>query len=184
MYGVGKILRFQTHAAAVIVHSASLAGLLLDKVARIELHTGQSGIDLHGSAADRRLQRGKMTQLPVPSVNDPIVVVSSRKLQLFKIGSDIPSHSLGYGKIHRRALYLCHLSGRDGSPVRRSIAGSTQPQLMPFYASAVMSLQVEIGMVRGIQYRPLVADAMVVNRQSILLVQKIRDADLLLPRKS
>ena len=164
--GIGKILGFQAHSRTKTIGSPILTCLLVNKIPCIELYAGQRGIAFHHSAGGYP-QCGEMAQFSVPSVYYPVVVISACEFQLFELGTDFFSDSFQASEIHGCSSHFRNLPGGYGAGIRRGITGCFQLQFMSLYVSAVMPLQVKIGMIGQVQNRPSVTDAVIVESQRI-----------------
>src|SRR6185503_10338440 len=81
--GVGKMLRLQTKAVALLVHLPTLAGDgAIEKIAAIKLDAWFTGVDVHYSPAGRFINACCQNGTRTGSIEYPIVVVAPAQFEL------------------------------------------------------------------------------------------------------
>ena len=176
---VGEEVGLQRHAAALAVDNAALAHFI-QKVAGIELDAGAIGENLHGSAGCAVLQNGAGI-----GGNDPVVVVTALKVQRFKVRANVPGDGLGGAEVHGRPLHTLERAGGDAlGIIGIEVVCTNGQQLLHGQIRLFMTGQIKVAVVGHIKDGVLVADAVIDNVQTAVVIQGIGHLNVRISRET
>ena len=126
MHGIRVELGLEADARPADIGGTPLAGLILDKIAGVDLNAGQIGIYIHDKACPVTGEGGNFGEFTAV-IQAPVVVVAHAEIQSLIILFDVPAHGLGDPEVHGRARYGQQLAGGDGNRIRPGEAVGIQP---------------------------------------------------------
>ena len=101
------------------------------------------------------------------------MVIASPEIQCLEVLIDAFAHLVRRTEIHRRPFYRCFWPVRDGGVVRRQVVIGVDGQHMVMYRRVALPGEVEIRMVRQVQYRRFAGNGIVADDYLVLLRQVI-----------
>ena len=172
--GIWGILGLQADAAALAVNNAALAGLLVNEVARVELHAGAVGVDGHCPPGAR------VGQLGAGIAEDlPVVVVAPLEVQRVVIPVNVPPDGLGAAEIHGSAFHAPLLPGGNAFGVIGIEPASGHGQQLPHGSLLLlMARQIEIAVIGQVENGVPVTDRVIGDVQPAVTVQGIGHPDV------
>ena len=112
------------------------------------------------------------------------MVVSLYQLKLFFICTNLFSNLLHGSKIHHSTCHRCKLACRNCSFHNRGVTAGLYHKGMSLYISAVMAVQIEIGVICQIEHCLLITYTMVGQFQRIIFIQSIGNLYLFISREA
>ncbi len=125
-----------------------------------------------------------MAQPGFRTVQNEVVVVAVRKMQLVVIRFDIRADFFLLCKIKGRSGNLPDLTGRDRKLICRGKGIRVDPDLLVQDGACAVSCEIEIGVIGRIDDCSLVGRRLISDLQGILLSQRVRDREFQISRES
>ena len=170
--GVGVILGLQADAAALAVGHATLAGMVGDVVAGIELDAGAIGEDAHTAAGNGVGQSGAGV-----GGDFPVVIVAALEIQRVVISIDVLADGLGLTEVHGGAFNVPQLAGGDAFCIVGSEVTAGESQQLVHGVELFVASQVEVAVVGQVEDGVFVGNGIVFNVQAAVIVQGVGNID-------
>ena len=172
VHSIGIELGFQTDAAALAVVGAALA-VILQEVAGVELDTAAVGGHAHGAAGSRVAEDGAGIAEDLE-----IVVVAALEVEGFVVGFNVTADGLGSTEVHGGAFHVPQFAGGDAFGIGHSKVPGGEGQFLGHGGTGVLLAgEVKVAVVRQIKDGILIADAVVGDEQTIVLLQRVGHMD-------
>lgn len=172
VHGIGVELGFQSHAAALAIVNAALAGFV-QEVSCIELNARAVGVHSHGASGAGILQHGAGAAEDLP-----VVVIAALQVQGLIVGANVPADGLGDAEVHGGTGNAALFAGGDVL----GIIGGEEPsgdgqQLIHGAVRLLLACQIEIGVVGQIEHGVLVRNGIIDDVQPVGGIQLVGDPD-------
>ena len=128
--GIGIVLCFQAKTASLLVVVSGLSILGCNKVSGVELDTGKIGINGHPASGTLVGENSYLFRLGPCGIDNPVVIVSACKLQLFVILVDTVADAGGMSEIKGCSRNCSYLAGRNTARKGGSIMRRVEPERM------------------------------------------------------
>ena len=153
----------------------------VEKISRVELHTGLCGRDFQHAPAGGFVHTCSQGKAVPFAVDDPVVVVAVTKNHLIVAVVDARADFSGRGEIEWRSFYRTEFPGRDQILVDRSEPVGVEREFVIQNVAGAFAGQVEITVLAQIDGRGLVGGGFVVDVQFVGVRQSVGDFELQIP---
>ena len=181
MYSVREILCFKTYRRTASVNRAVFSGFLIKEIRRIHLHSRKIGPYFHHDPALLPRCLCYFSKLSV-IFQDPVMIIPVSETERFIVSSDLFPDRFSHAEVHRRTCHIDQFPGWDRLCVRTRIKICIQHNRVSEHIPAVMSVEIEITVVRQIQDRILIRRSVISDPKFIVFRQFIRHTDSHIPR--
>src|SRR5438067_10436387 len=158
--------RLETQTGAAPIDVTRFAGdRTVEKISRVELHARFGGRYVQRSAAGRIHYARRVAQRAARAVQHDVVVVAFAVAELLVLGVDAPADRGRTAELERRAFDRRQLAGRNERRVDRREPIGVDRQLVPQDVAVPLAREVEVAVLRQVDWRRFVGRCVVADRQ-------------------
>src|SRR5262249_55566187 len=185
IWRIWKVLCLEAETGPMLVNGATLAFVRrVQKITAIKLQARLGRHDFHEYSRGRLIKRSDQLQVSSLSVEHPVMIVTSTKLQLLVLIPDPSSDRGRLGEIERCARDGSQLPGWNQALVDGGELVGLDHQFVPQDVAGSSIFQVEVGMVSKIDNGRLIRLGGVLDLQTVLVRQSVSNRTTEIARKA
>lgn len=174
---IRKALCLQTESTIARVWNEPLAvrrGVLMNEVTCIQLNAGLGGQCSHGDSGDFAFYDSNLFELSFCAAEDHMMVVTSGQSKLLIIGSDVRADRFLSAEIKRCTLHTEDAPCGKLTLIELRKAVGMEPHRVVKHIGAVLTVEVEVGMIGEVDHGVLVAHGGVLDLKRVVLCQTVQ----------